>query len=147
MSKARRYVALTVLLAGLAGLLGGWLGARYLEPGMQPEPALHAAVHHDLDLSSDQEARLEVIEARFATRRTALEAELRDANAELATAIATSRRYSPEVQAAVDHFHSTMGELQKETMLHVFEMRGVLTPTQAETFDRKVGEALTQDAR
>lgn len=145
--KPSRYLALTAVLAALAGLLGGWLGARYLAPETGGEPALHAMVHHGLDLTTDQERRLEVIEARFAARRQALEAELRNANAELATAIARSHRYGPEVQAAVDHFHRAMGELQKETIVHVFEMRGVLTPTQAKTFDQRVAEALTEDAR
>ncbi len=147
MNTARRYVVLTAALAALAGLFGGWLGARYLSPGLRSEPALHAMVHNDLDLSADQEQRLRSIEDRFASRREALEAELRGANAELATAIEASHRYSPEVHAAVDHFHRAMGELQKETIIHVFQMRRVLTPAQAETFDRKVAEALTEDAR
>ena len=147
MSRGRRSLVLTAMMAAIAGLLGGWLGARYLPEVIPAESSLHDAVHHDLKLDARQEARLEVIEERFAVRRHELEAELREANRELATAIAQSKSYSPEVQAAVDHFHRAMGELQKETMLHVFEMRGVLTPAQAETFDRKVAEALTEDAR
>ena len=147
MSKAVRYAVLTAVLAALAGLLGGWLGGRYLSPEMQGEAPLHAMVHHELNLTDEQEARLEAVEARFAARRTALEAELRASNAELAAAMASSKRYGPEVQAAVDHFHHAMGELQKETIEHVFEMRALLDPAQAEVFDRRVGAALTQDAR
>jgi nickel and cobalt resistance protein CnrR len=147
LNRTTRTIAITIALAVSAGLLGGWLGGRYLGPHMHGEPALHAAVHHDLDLTPEQERRLEVIERRFAIRKQFLEAELRQANRELATAIAGSRRYGPEVQAAVDHFHRAMGELQKETIVHVFEMRGVLTPAQAEDFDRKVADALTEDAR
>lgn len=147
MNRARRYVALTAVLAALAGLLGGWLGARYLGPALPGEPSLHAMVHHDLDLSAEQTRRLDAMEARFATRRLTLDGELREANAELAAAVRRSQRYGPEVQAAVDHFHRAMGDLQKETMLHIFEMRSVLTPAQAETFDRRVADALTADAR
>lgn len=142
-----RYAVLTAILAAVAGLLGGWLGGRYLTPTLRSEPSLHAMVHHDLDLTADQERRLEILETRFAQRRAALEAELRTANAELAAAMASSKRYGPEVQAAVDHFHHAMGELQKETIEHVFEMRSLLDPAQAETFDRRVSEALTEDAR
>lgn len=147
MSRSRSYLVLTAIIAVLAGLAGGWIGARYLAPAAGDEPSLHAMVHHELHLSAEQERRLDVVERRFAVRREALEAELRQANGELAAAIRGSPRYGPEVRAAVDHFHTTMGALQNETMLHIFEMRGVLTPEQAATFDRRIADALTQDAR
>ena len=79
-------------------------------------------------------------------RRTALEAEVRAANRELAAAIAVNRGDTPEVQAAVDHFHTAMGDLQKATLAHIFEMRSVLTPAQAEVFDAAVADALRRDA-
>ena len=109
-------------------------------------PSLHSIVHDQLDLTADQETRLEVIEARFASQRVALEADVRAANRELADAIAASEGDSPQVQAAVDHFHVAMGDLQKATIAHVFEMRSVLTPQQAQVFDRQVVGALLQDA-
>ena len=68
------------------------------------------------------------------------------ANRELAAAIAASDGDTPQVQAAVDHFHAAMGDLQKATITHVFEMRSVLTPAQAEVFDAAVVEALHDDA-
>lgn len=135
------------MLAAMAGLLGGWLGAKYLTPSLSKQTSLHAMVHHDLNLTADQERRLEAVELRFAGRRAALETELRSANAELAAAMAESERYGPEVQAAIDHFHHAMGELQKETVEHVFEMRSLLDPAQAETFDGRVSKALTEDAQ
>lgn len=147
MSRNRLYLVITAFIAVLAGLAGGWIGGRYLAPTAGGEPSLHAMVHHDLDLSAEQERRLDAVERRFAVRREALEAELRQANGELAVAIQASQRYGPEVRAAVDHFHRTMGALQNETMLHIFEMRGVLTPDQAATFDRRIADALTQHAR
>jgi hypothetical protein len=84
------------------------------------------------------------LEQDFAVRRRAREAELRAANAELARAIQVRHEYSPEVQAAVERFHDAMGELQKETILHVLAMRTVLTPDQALEFDKRIGEALTE---
>lgn len=146
MNRQLRYFALSIIVAAVAGVAGGWIGARYVNPGSAEERSLHALVHDDLDLTAEQARRLDGIENRFAVRRQLLEAELRQANAELATAVRTSHRYGPEVQAAVNHFHSTMGTLQSETMLHVFEMRSVLTPEQAEMFDRRIADALTQDA-
>jgi Spy/CpxP family protein refolding chaperone len=109
-------------------------------------PSLHSVVHEQLNLSAEQDGRLDAIEARFAARRPGLEAEVRAANRELAAAIAASDGNTPQVQAAVDHFHVAMGDLQKATIAHVFEMRSVLTPAQAEVFDAAVVDALRADA-
>ena len=40
-----------------------------------------------------------------------------------------------------------MGQLQKETLEHVFAMRAVLRPDQAVQFDAAVVKALTADGR
>jgi Spy/CpxP family protein refolding chaperone len=139
-----RGLALTLVLAVLAGALGSWIGARYLGQTQQP-PSLHVFVHEELRLSPAQKQQFEALEADFAVRRRAREAQLRAANAELAAAIQARHEYSPEVQAAVERFHHAMGELQKETILHVLSMRKVLTPDQAAKFDRRIAEALTEE--
>lgn len=145
MKPAWRSIALTAVLAALAGAGGAWIGGHAIV-GMSPDrPSLHRFVHDDLDLTAAQEARLEAEEARFEARRRVLEAEVRAANAELAQAMEETHVYGPEVQRAVDHFHMAMGELQKETIIHVFAMRAVLTPAQAKKFDERVGAALTQE--
>lgn len=139
-----RGLALTLILAVLAGALGSWIGAHYFGRAQQ-SPSLHVFVHDELKLSPVQEERLDALEADFAVRRRAREAQLRAANAELAAAIQARHEYSPEVQAAVERFHRAMGELQKETILHVLNMRKVLTPEQAVKFDRRIAEALTEE--
>ena len=73
----------------------------------------------------------------------ALEAKLAQANAELASAMATEHQYGPRVAAAVDHAHMAMGDLQKATLEHVFAMRAVLRSEQAKRFDKAVDKALT----
>lgn len=145
MSPVSRGLLLTVFLAVLAGACGAWMGASYVMQ-RRDEPSLHEFVHERLDLSQAQDRRLEALEQDFAVRRRAREAELRAANAELAAAIQARHEYSPQVQAAVERFHKAMGELQKETILHVLEMRTVLTPEQATRFDRRISEALTDQA-
>ena len=144
MSAGLRNLLFTVALAAIAAALGAWGGARYVVGRTAPTP-LHETVHDKLDLTAEQERRIEALEARFAGRRQALEADMRAANAELAAAIRKSDRNSPEVQAAVDHFHHAMGDLQKETIAHVFDMRAELTPAQAERFDAEVVRALTAE--
>ena len=133
----------TLVLTLLVAAVGAWAGARYVYQ-QRHQPSLHEFVHEELRLNADQKARLEVLEQDFAGRRRAREADLRAANAALANAIQARHEYSPEVQAAVERFHHAMGELQKETILHVLAMRSVLTPEQAVRFDARVGEALTE---
>lgn len=104
-------------------------------------------LHDGLDLDDRQRARLNVLEQRFAVRRRALELELRADNARLADAIEAEHGNGPQVAAAVDRSHQGMGELQKETLAHVFAMRQILRPDQAGTFDRAVVKALTADTQ
>lgn len=136
----------TIILAATAGAVGVWLGGQLLAKRPAAGNSLHAMVHEELSLSSDQENRLHDIERLFADRRQALEGEMRKANAELAVAIRASETAGPDVEAAVHHFHDAMGALQTETIEHVFAMRKVLTPEQRKRFDDKIAQALTSDA-
>ena len=124
----------------MAGVL---VGRTLVEQQSDQHSGLHDLLHEQLDLDSQQRDRVEQLEAQFAVRRRALELELRAENARLAAAIQSERGYGPRVTAEVDRSHRIMGDLQKETLVHIFAMRSVLRPDQAERFDRAVGEALT----
>lgn len=141
-----RPILFTVLLAVIAAAGGAWLCARYVVHRASP-PSFHEVVHRDLNLTAEQEQRLEVIEGRYAVERQRLEADVRAANRELAAAIKGGDKSSPKVDAAVDHLHMAMGALQKATIAHVFDMRDVLTPAQTATFDKEVEAALTKEGR
>lgn len=141
MTSTWRSLAVTAVIAAVAGGAATWASASWLQNG-RSEPTLHATIHSQLDLTPEQEQRIDAIEADFADERAGLEAELRAANRELVTAISANQGDTPEVQAAVDHFHVAMGDLQKATLRHIFEMRAVLTPEQAADFDAAVVESL-----
>ena len=144
MNVSSRGLAITAIVAFAAGLAGVWLGMAGMHAFHHPaRPGLHEVVHEELDLTPEQTTRIEAIEAAFATRRRALETEMQAANAELAAAIREEHGYGPRVTAAVEHFHHAMGELQSETIKHVFAMRDVLTPEQQAVFDTTVVDALT----
>ena len=137
-------IALTAVMAVAASGIGAWAGATWVLKHDTP-PSLHEIVHEGLDLNPGQLARIDAIETSFASRRTALERRVQAANLELAQAIAESDGDSRAVQPAVDHFHDAMGDLQQATIAHIFEMRTVMTPAQAEQFDKGVVEALTAE--
>ena len=139
------HIVFAVLLAALAGSLGAIGADRWAnhEAGF----GLHDFVHDELALTPDQEQRLDALEARFAVERARLEGSARAASARLAQAMENEHEYGPEVGAAIDEVHARMGDLQKATVSHVFEMREILDPEQQRKFDRKVSEALTGNPR
>jgi Spy/CpxP family protein refolding chaperone len=138
-------ILLTVVLSALAAGLAGWAGGSWaMHRAMHAPMPLHGMLHEHLNLSPDQKQRIDALEAAYGERRRDLEGQMREANAELAEALSADHAYTPRVQQAVDHFHHAMGELQKETILHVLAMRGVLTPAQTVTFDKTVAKALLQ---
>lgn len=143
-SKRILLLALVAFLSAIAGVL---IGRVVADQPKATETELHAVLHKELKLSPQQHGKIDAIETRFAVRRKALEFEMRAANARLAEAIEDEHGYGPKVTAAIDHSHVVMGELQKETLEHLFVMRAVLSPEQAKQFDRTVVKALTVDAR
>jgi hypothetical protein len=146
MTSSRRMLlfGLIAFIAALAGVLAGRL---VVEAPRASETELHALLHRELKLSPAQKVKLDKIEAKFATRRDALELDMRAANIRLAQAIEAEHGYGPRVTEAIDETHRVMGELQKETLQHLFAMRVVLDPEQAAMFDKSVVQALTADAR
>lgn len=146
MTAAKRYLILSVVLAVIAGAIGAACAVHWLSH-REPTSSLHQLVHDDLGLTAGQMSRIDAIESRFRTRRLALEQEMQAANRQLATAIEADKSYGPETQAAINRFHGAMGELQKQTILHVFEMRSVLTPEQQVRFDQTVTASLTEQER
>ena len=136
------------VIACFIAAVGGVLVGRALLP-VRPPPgtALHEVLHHKLALNANQQARLEMLEQRFAVQRRALELELRANNARLAEAIEAEHGNGPRVAAAVDKSHAMMGELQKATLAHIFAMRQLLQPDQTGQFDQAVVKALTDDTQ
>jgi len=146
MSPAVRGILITIAVAFLAGLCGVWIGKSLFAPPAAPLD-LHQAVHRDLNLNADQRQRISALEHDFALRRQAFELEMRAANADLAAAIREEHGYGPHVAAAVERFHHAMGQLQIETIQHVFAMREVVSADQKARFDNIVSSALTAERK
>ena len=147
MKLGSRKIWLFAAVAFLAALAGVFIGRSLSDSQTSAPSALHELLHEELNLDERQLARIEELEARFAIRRRALELELRTDNARLAAAIQAEHGYGPRVTSEIDKSHQAMGQLQKETLSHIFAMRAVLRPDQAEKFDGAIVKALTADAR
>jgi len=138
-----RQIALTAAVAFIAGVAGVVIGNE-LGSGATAErvATVRAIIHGSLDLTPSQQETLDRIEARYAVRRSELEAAMRASNAALAEAMREDQAYSPRVRAAIEDFHVAMSALQAATIRHVFELRAELTPEQAEIFDAEIVRAL-----
>lgn len=142
-----RTALVTAIVALLAGVVGVYTGlALFGASSHQEHSSLDAIVHREIDLSADQDRQIGKIEASYTTRKLALEAEMRAATREIAAAVVEDKRYSDRVRSGIAAFHTAMGKLQEETILHVFEMRAVLTPAQQRKFDEIVRAELLRSA-
>ena len=148
-----RNLGITVILAGLAAYAGARLGEQPLPIKAAPTASAHGPVgmrdsvyqmvHQDIQLSDDQKHRIDDIEARYAHRRNELRAKIASANAELGEALANEMALGTAASRALEHQEQDMGDLQRETILYVLEVRAVLTPKQQQVLDQKVFESLS----
>jgi len=147
MARIWRTALVTAVIAFLAGALGVYLGFVFFgEQGGARHGSLDDIVHREIDLSADQDRQIDEIEATYGDRRRSLETEMRAATREIAAAVAEDKSYTQRVRGAIDVFHNAMGELQHETILHVFEMRAVLAPDQQSRFDEIVRAELLRSS-
>ena len=150
MSPFWRNLLITVVVALLAGGIGGWMGAQNaLDSDAQSLPlrqTVHEIVRQDLKLTPDQTKDIQAIEDKYYDRRTALRQDVATANHELADALMSDMAFGREAQQASNHVERGLGELQRATILYVLEVRDVLTPEQQTIYDRKVREVLTATA-
>lgn len=136
-----------IVLAGFTGALGGVIVGRQFSTPPEAGAELHQLLHRELELDARQDAQIEVLERQFSVKMKGLQFEMRADNARLAAAIEAEHDSGPQVVAAITKSHEAMGELQIETLGHIFAMRKVLRPDQAEKFDRAVVQALTDEVR
>jgi Spy/CpxP family protein refolding chaperone len=138
---AMRLFPIMLLVTAMAAGLAGWGGVSY---GLrQSPPDLDRVLHEQLDLTGEQRARIESLEAAMTEGRQARRAEMMAANRDLASALARDHAYGPAEKAAIAHFHAAMMALQEDMVRHVMAMRAVLNPDQARRFDAVLAKNLT----
>ncbi len=114
-----------------------WVAARKASP-IDP----HDWIHQQLQLTPAQHTALDSIEMKFQAKRSLLTGQLREANHELALALAEGKADSPKISAAVEKSHHFMGELQMLSIEHLFAMRQELNPQQGDKLLRLAQQAL-----
>ncbi len=153
MTPFQRQLILTVLLAGIAGFVGVWVGVNRLDASLYPPARPLRAAVDELSrrgltgLTSQQKQQINAIDQRYAHTRTVLRAHIEEANVELSNALAEEMGFGPAVEKSIDDLKTQVGELQRQTVLYVLSLRAVLTPPQQAIFDEKVVAALMTDTR
>lgn len=142
MTSPARIVFAVVVLTLLAGAAGFWAGMTYTARHVH-SAGLDDILHRDLGLTPDQEKQIAGLESKFARDRAELEGRMRAANRELASALDSEHTFGDPAKKAITQFHMAMAALQEQTILHVLEMRAILTPEQAKRFDATVGRSLS----
>ena len=112
--------------------LSSFCTLRWMESRQTRAVDPHDWLHAELKITPAQHSALEPTETKFAEQNRLLRERMRAANHALAVAIRQGRPDSPEIAAAIGQIHLNMGELQKASIDHIFEMRKHLTPAQGE---------------
>jgi len=144
----QRQLAITVVLAGIAAFLGVWFGVNRVDASLYSTPAplrltVDELTHRGLvGLTSEQKQKINAIDQSYSHKRTQIRVRIAAANVELGNALSEEMGFGPAVEKSIDDLKSQVGELQRQTVLYVLNLRAVLTPPQQQVFDEKVVMAL-----
>ncbi|NOW45124.1 hypothetical protein FHW96_001279 [Novosphingobium sp. SG751A] len=140
-----------LMLSTIAGALIGVIVATGLATAWDAaghrDSDLHQRLHHAVPLDAQEQVTLDAKERAFAERRKAIEVDLQMANGRLADAIARTPSWSPQVEAATRDVEKAAADLQRATLVHVFEMRAGLKPEHRAAYDAVLIEALRRGPR
>jgi nickel and cobalt resistance protein CnrR len=147
MAGSRGRLILSTLAGAVIGI-GGAVGIGLLWHGPTHQDSdFHHMLHDAVPLDGNEQTVLDEKEGAFAARRAEIEERLRQANANLADAIASDPRWSPRVEAATRQVEQAAAELQRATLVHVFEMRAGLKPEHRTAYDKVLIDALRHGSR
>lgn len=133
---------LTLIFTAFVSVAVSIFGMRLWTSQQMTKQDAHQWIHKQFRLTKEQDLALSPIEKKYKLRKKELMDEMSRANRELADAILTDPGHSPSVDLAVKKIHFIMGELQKVTLDHVFEMKAVLTKEQFDKLLKLTAEAL-----
>ena len=145
-----RLLPMAFALAAIAVIsaASSFLTLRMVNPGQDyPARDYHEWIHKKLNISAEQERRSLASELRYEETKRHLEEVIRLANSELADSILKDKSYSPSVEKSVAEIHSAMGQLQKATLEHIFELKEVLDAEQYERLIELTVQGLSENTR
>ena len=157
-----RSLIFTLVIAGAAGFAGAKLGAlgEHLNAPASPSQgsvrqAVDTLLQHEFKLTAAQQQQVQKIDDHFTQDHNQIWSDINNANARLASAVATDlpngklesaatsdMMLSPDAKTAVLGIEEGIGQLHTESILYVLQVRDVLTPPQRNDFDEHIIMAL-----
>ena len=157
-----RNLLFTLVIAGAAGFAGAKLGAMGGQLNAPASPsqgsvrqAVDTLLQHDFKLTDAQKRQVQKIDDHFTQTHNEIWSDINNANARLASAVATDlpngkledaaisdMMLSPNAKTAVLGIEAGIGQLHTESILYVLQVREVLTPQQRNDFDEHIIMAL-----
>ncbi len=148
MNRSLRLLLLLAVVAAVGGA-SSFLTARLVAGSARPAPAGESDVCTwacaQLQLTPEVTKAIGVVRARYAPRRSAINAHLRTANVALGSAVQEEGAWSPRVAAALEDIQRAQGELQKVTVEQLFELKSAVAPGQYQRLLRACSETLGQN--
>ncbi len=147
MNARMRRLLLSTLTGAVLGVLMALLGVYLTHPTDERHTSLHEMLHETVPLDANERGILALKEEDFSQRRRDIESRIRVANGKLADAIAKDPQWTPEVESASQEVERAAGDLQRATLVHVFEMRAGLKPEHRAAYDQVLVEALRRGSQ
>lgn len=147
MTPRQRRLLIATVIGTLSGVIIATIALVIRHEFHHPPTDLHEMLHEAVPLELNEKKILEAKELEFAERRREIEKRLRIANGQLADAISKNPSWSPEVEAAIQQVERAAGDLQRATLVHVFEMRAGIKPEHRAAYDAVLIEALKRGSQ
>lgn len=146
MKKIIAFFLLVVVVAGVSAFCAVRLSRACAACGpASPSCCAHDWLHEKLQLTPAQKQALAPVEERFHANYEQASKRLAEANRELARTLSEEKTFSPAVATAIENVHHRMGELQKISIQHLYDMKTVLTPEQNERLLKYAQQALEEN--
>lgn len=135
------------LAGGTAWVVTDWTLHRHGEGHAHDhvQTDLHTWMHQHLDITPEQHAKLEPLEAEFENLRVKLKEELRLADVALAQTIREPNVSEAAMNTALERLSKAQAALQKATLDHFFAMKRYLRPAQVAKLLEWTHDSLTRD--
>jgi Spy/CpxP family protein refolding chaperone len=141
-------VLCSIILAGAtAWIVTDWALHRHGESHAQDhsQPDFHAWMHEHLDITPEQHAIMEPLEAEFEKKRVILRTAIRKSGHEVAESISAANPNDMRLKSALEALNQSQGELQRLTLDHFFAMKRHLRPAQAKRLLDWTYDGLTRE--
>jgi Spy/CpxP family protein refolding chaperone len=102
-------------------------------------------MHEHLDITPEQHAIMEPLEAEFAERRVILRTAIRKSGHEVAESISAADPNDIRLKSALEALNRSQGDLQRLTLDHFFAMKRHLRPAQAKRLLDWTYDSLTRE--